>query len=277
MVEPCGSVQLHLRQWGDAGQTPFLLLHGHPGNAACMQIFAEALQEQFWVLAPDLRGYGSSQVSTPFQMQDHLLDLDRVLEQCRVDQFLVLGWSLGGLIALELALRHPHRVRGIVLVASAARPRGDHPSVTIWDEINTAIASILNWIQPGSPWVIETWGKRSLYRYLIQRHTPEAYRYLASSALPAYFQTSAQAQQALRQALRQRHDRTGAIGSLQMPTLVLAGEQDRHINCGASQETAQILPNSTWISYVHAAHLFPWEIPAQVQQDLQRWVTHQGW
>ena len=276
MVEPHGSVPLHLQQWGDGERTPFLMLHGHPGNGACMAVFAQALQEHFHVIAPDLRGYGRSRVSAPFQMEDHLLDLEAVIQRLRTERLLILGWSLGGLLALELALRQPHRIAGIVLVASAARPTGDHPPVTIWDELNTGIASILNWIWPGWPWVIDTWGRRSLYRYLIQRHTPAAYRSLARYALPAYLQTSPQARQALKQALQQRYDRTSALPSLQIPTLVLAGEQDRHINCRASQETAQLLPNATWIPYTNTAHLFPWEIPTQVQQDLQRWLREQG-
>lgn len=277
MVEPLGSVPLHLSQWGDPGRTPFLMLHGHPGSGACMTVFAEAVQDRFWVIAPDLRGYGASRVASPFQMTDHLLDLEALLQRLSLDRFWVLGWSLGGLVALELALRAPHRVAGIVLVAAAARPVGDHPPVTLWDEINTGIASILNVIWPGWPWVIDTWGRRSLYRYLIQRHTPEAYRYLARYALPAYLQTSALAHQALKQALRQRYDRSEAIGSLQIPTLVLAGQQDRHITCAASQATAQRLPNATWIPYGDTAHLFPWEIPMQVQQDLNRWLGQQGY
>lgn len=277
MIASTESLPLHLYQWGERGQTPILMLHGHPGGGRCMHVFAEAIRDQFWAIAPDLRGYGSSRAPASFQLQDHLSDLDALLERLSLDRFLVLGWSLGGILALELALRHRQRVQGLILIASAARPVGNHPPVDVWDEINTGIASVLNWIWPGWEWVIATWGRRSLYRYLIQHHTPEAYRYLARFALPAYLQTSTHAQHALRAALRERYDRTSDLNTLDMPALVMAGEQDCHITCAASQETAQALPRATWIPYLGTAHLFPWEIPGQVQQDLKQWLSNHHW
>lgn len=274
MTKGSGTVSLHLHYWGQADNPPVLMLHGHPGSGECMTVFAEALQDRFWVIAPDLRGYGQSRTSTPFVMEDHLTDLERVLHHLNIDRFLVLGWSLGGILALELALRYPHRVQGIILVASAARPVGDHPPVSVWDEINTGIASVLNWIWPGWPWIIDTWGRHSLYRYLIQRHTPATYQYLARFALPAYLRTSPHARQALRASLRQGYNRVEVIRHLPIPALVCSGQQDRHITCQASQETAQALA-ATWISYADTAHLFPWEIPEQVQQDLRSWLMDQ--
>ncbi len=271
-------LRLHYRRWGEGiPALPILMLHGHPGNGDCMAVFAEAVAGLHPCVAPDLRGYGRSQVRDPFQMQDHLEDLQGLLEELGWQECLVLGWSLGGILALELALRWPQRVKGLVLVASAACPRSHHPPVNGWDLMHTAIASLLNWLWPGWEWNIETFGRRSLYRYLMQQHTPKAYRYLAQFALPAYLGTSPLAKQALRAALRQGYNREGDLARLQIPVLVLAGEQDCHISLNSSLATAQALPRSTWIAYPHTAHLFPWEIPEQVGEDLRRWLQAQDW
>jgi proline iminopeptidase len=240
-------------------------------------VFGKALEKTFRVIAPDLRGYGSSKTSSPFEMTDHLLDLECLLETLHLDPCLLLGWSLGGILALELALRFPQRIQGLILIASAARPVGNHPPITWWDQLSTGIASLINAVVPGWEWNIETFGKQSLYRYLIQQHTPRTYRYLAQEALPAFFQTSSQATTALQRALRAKYSCLDRLTTLSCPVLVMAGAEDRHIMAQASQETAQVLlPNATWVCYPQTAHLFPWEIPDQVCADLEHWLDQQG-
>jgi proline iminopeptidase len=206
-------------------------------------------------------------------MGEHLEDLTELLDHQGIDRALVLGWSLGGILALELALRQPQRVSGLVLVATAARPRGNHPPITVGDTLYTAIASLINRAVPGWRWNIDTFGRRSLYRYLIQQHSPDAYRRLAREGFPAYVRTRRAATQALHRALRQGYDRSSDLPHIQVPTLVLAGAADRHITAASSQETATHLPHSTFKVYPHTAHLFPWEIPDQVCQDLDRWLA----
>ncbi|MEL7034032.1 MAG: alpha/beta hydrolase [Cyanobacteria bacterium J06592_8] len=255
---------------------PVLCLHGHPGSSECMSVFTDDLSRQFKTIAPDLRGYGKSHVSQPFQMQDHLVDLENLLDRLNIQQCLILGWSLGGILALELALKFPQRVTGLILVATAAYPRGSHPPITLLDNIYTGLAGIINWFFPGWDWNINTFGKRSLFRYLIQQHTPTAYKYLAHQAVPAYLQTSRYATQALNQALRNRYNRQNELDQIQCPALVLAGESDRHITCESSQATAEYLRNAQFYCYPRTAHLFPWEIPQRVQQDINNWLNTQN-
>ncbi|MDX2228108.1 MAG: alpha/beta hydrolase [Leptolyngbyaceae cyanobacterium bins.349] len=251
---------------------PVLCLHGHPGTGASMAVFTQHLSTRFKTLAPDLRGYGKSQTRNDFTMTDHLLDLDRLLDRYQIDRCLILGWSLGGILAIEMALRSPQRVSGLILVATSARPWGNHPAITWQDNVLTGVASILNWLDPGRQWVIDNLGRRSLYRYLIQQHTSDAYRYLAAAALPAYLQTSQPATRALFRAIRQGYNRLADLRQIQVPCLVLAGACDRHITAASSQEMVHYLPQAQWRCYSNAAHLFPWEIPNQVLTDIDQWL-----
>ncbi|MBH8572977.1 alpha/beta hydrolase [Nostocaceae cyanobacterium CENA369] len=251
---------------------PILALHGHPGSGRSLSVFTNHLSKHYQTIAPDLRGYGQSRVNGNFDMTDHLIDLEALLDRLQIEKCLLLGWSLGGILAMELALRLPQRVTGMILVATAARPYGNHPPVTWQDNLYTGVAALLNFINPSWQWNIETFGKRSLFRYLIQQHTPTAYSYIAQEAVPAYLQTSANASRALYTALRAGYDRLKDLEQIHCPSLVLAGVQDRHITVESSLETARYLKNSQWQCYPNTAHLFPWEIPQQVLNDIDRWL-----
>ncbi len=252
---------------------PILCLHGHPGSGRSLSVFTNHLSQRFQTIAPDLRGYGNSRCNGNFAMEDHLTDLETLLDRFKLEKCLVLGWSLGGILAMELAIRLPERVSGLILIATAARPRGSHPPVSWQDNFYTGVASILNRLQPSWEWNIQTFGKRSLYRYLIQQHTPTAYRYLAEEAMAAYLQTSTAATRALTTAIRAGYNRLAELEEIQCPSLVLAGAEDRHITAASSQETAQHLKDSEWRCYPNTAHLFPWEIPHQVLNDIDSWIN----
>ncbi|MGB3532044.1 MAG: alpha/beta hydrolase [Microcoleaceae cyanobacterium] len=265
------AIQLNTRIQGTG--YPILCLHGHPGSSQCMDVFTQSLSNRFQTIAPDLRGYGKSQVKQSFQMSDHLLDLEMLTRQLQLEQFIILGWSLGGILGVELALRQPERVKGLILVASAAQPRGNHPPISLQDNLYTGIASLINLLFPGWGWNIETFGKRSLFRYLIQRHTSSAYKYIAHAAVPAYLQTSRRATFALSQALRTGYNRLGELSTVQCPTLVMAGASDYHITAASSFATAEAIPIAQFHCYPNTAHLFPWEIPDRVITDIEEWLA----
>ena len=73
----------------------------------------------------------------------------------------------------------------MILVATAAHPLSSHPRKRhgrIY--CLQGVAGITNYLKPAWQWNIDTFGKRSLFRYLIQNHQPEAYRYLATEGTP---------------------------------------------------------------------------------------------
>ncbi len=251
---------------------PILCIHGHPGSGSSLSVFTHHLSKRFRTFAPDLRGYGKSRFKGDFKMQDHLIDLEAILDRFEVKKCLILGWSLGGILGIELALRFPKRVSGLILVATAARPRGNHPPIGFQDNLYTGIAAILNLFYPGWQWNINTFGKRSLFRYLIQQHTARTYGYLAREAVPAYLQTSGVATRALNKALASGYNRLPDLNQITCPSLVLAGAEDLHITAESSLETARNLKNSQWQCYSNTAHLFPWEVPDAVLRDIDRWL-----
>jgi pimeloyl-ACP methyl ester carboxylesterase len=263
-------MRLHYKKQGQG--LPILCLHGHPGSANTMTVFMERLSDRYQTIAPDLRGYGASQTRSPFELDDSLGDLITLLDDQGIDRCIVLGWSLGGILALELALQYSERVVGLILIATAAHPVGSHPPTSWMELVNTGLGSLLNVLAPGNRLVRLGLGPRSLYRYLLCQHTPTAYRHLAKEGFWAYLGTSRLANQALNRALARRYNRLPDLRSVTIPCLVLCGAEDRHITAAASLETAAHLPWAESHCYPNTAHLLPWEIPDQLLGDIHHWL-----
>jgi pimeloyl-ACP methyl ester carboxylesterase len=252
---------------------PMLALHGHPGSGSSLSVFTDYYSQRFRTIAPDLRGYGKTPAPSKFEILDHLEDLVALLDRQGIERTLVLGWSLGGIFAMELALRYPERVSGLILVATAARPWGDHPPISLGDNLLTAAAGLINLVLPGWQWNIDTLGKRSLFRHMVQQHTPATYEFLARNAVYAFLKTSPQAYGALNRAVGTGYNRVPDLSKILCPTLMLMGEGDRHISPSASRETAKALPNCEWECYPETAHLLPWEIPEKLRSRIDQWLA----
>jgi 3-oxoadipate enol-lactonase len=112
-----------IRELGDPGCGPtVVLLHGL-GATADLNFAAlyPALFGRFHVVAPDLRGHGKGiRTPEPFGLATCADDVVSLLDVLGVEHAVLLGYSMGGPIALLGARRHPMRVRGLVLCATAA-------------------------------------------------------------------------------------------------------------------------------------------------------------
>ena len=98
---------------------PVLLIHGHTLDARMWQPQIAALEGQFEIIAPTLRGYGVfQQFEESVSHSDDLIDLLETRGSTRVH---VVGLSLGGNIALELSLRCPERVATLTLLDSSLK------------------------------------------------------------------------------------------------------------------------------------------------------------
>jgi pimeloyl-ACP methyl ester carboxylesterase len=99
-----------------AGQGPgLLLLHGLGGSHDDWRRQVAGFARHFRVVAPDLRGFGDSERLEPYTIQQHARDAAALLEALGISRAHVVGLSMGGAIAMELALAEPQRVAGLVL------------------------------------------------------------------------------------------------------------------------------------------------------------------
>jgi pimeloyl-[acyl-carrier protein] methyl ester esterase len=103
--------------------TPVVLLHGWSLAAAVFDPLAAALSRAHRVVAPDLRGHGGSSAGLPFGLDALALDLEALLAHLELRGAALLGWSLGGQVALAALGRPAVRARVDRLVLASATPR----------------------------------------------------------------------------------------------------------------------------------------------------------
>lgn len=104
------------------GRTAMLLLHGFPQTHAMWHRVAQLLQDDFYLVMPDLRGYGDS--SKPAGLQDHsnyskrvlAQDMVEVMDALGIDTFYLCGHDRGGRVAHRLAVDHPSRVKKLCVI-----------------------------------------------------------------------------------------------------------------------------------------------------------------
>lgn len=103
--------------------TPVVLLHGLGSRREDWLPTARILARRHRVTLVDLPGHGVAEMPEPFSLERATVSLDRSLAEVPDGPVILVGHSLGGLIAASVAIERPERVRGLVLVETALRPQ----------------------------------------------------------------------------------------------------------------------------------------------------------
>ena len=124
---PLRGLHYHVRVWGTpaANKTPLVMVHGWMDVAASYQFVVDALSEDHYVIAPDWRGFGRTQVPDVdhFWFPDYLADLDFLLDHYAPNQPIhLVGHSMGGNVVMLYAGVRPERVRRLINLEGFGMP-----------------------------------------------------------------------------------------------------------------------------------------------------------
>lgn len=136
--------RLAYRSYGDPQGEPIVLIHAFASQSGSWATIAEALaQRGFQVIVPDLRGHGRSDWTRSYALTDFEDDLSALLDALGLGPINLVGHSLGGHLALRLALRQPERIRRLIIEAAPVPPR-DAADATALTAASTGPA----WLRP---------------------------------------------------------------------------------------------------------------------------------
>lgn len=260
---------------GAVEQTPILILDGIGCSGWAWQKIIPSLARRRRVALVHHRGHGQSPVPPrPWNLAMHTLadDAAAVAERLEFGPAIVVGFSMGFQVALELYRRHPEQVAGLVSVAG---PCGSPLSTfggSGW------AAQVMPLISAASRVASKTYG-RIWKRLLPSRLVRDIGLWTAVDAgridpgdFELYFRQMSKLEPALFVSMLERaqaHDANDVLKDVKVPTMIIAGGRDGFVPADELRRIAHTIPSAQWCYMPHATHALPAEYPAEILELLE--------
>jgi pimeloyl-ACP methyl ester carboxylesterase len=240
---------------GSPGGVPLVLLHAWGESRRAFSRLLPALDAGLHVFAFDQRGHrDADKPAKGYGLTDFAQDVTAFLDAVGLPSAVLLGSSSGGYVAQQVALDHPDRVRGLVLIGAPRSLAGRAPFA---DDVDALVDPIdRRWVEASLEW------------FEFVQPVPADYlsdRVEDGVRMPARVWRDALA------GLSAARPPTEA-GTIAAPTLVIHGARDLLPVAEADRLVAAI-PGSQLIVYPDAAHLVLWEHPDRIANDVAGWIA----
>src|SRR6476646_4819886 len=115
--ETVNGLRLRYLEWGRPDALPVVCVHGYTSSAEALHALAQRMQDRAHLIAMAVRGHGDSAWSPDgaYQYADQAGDLAALVDRLGIERFVLIGTSMGGIIAMAYAAQHAQRLRGLVL------------------------------------------------------------------------------------------------------------------------------------------------------------------
>jgi 3-oxoadipate enol-lactonase len=267
---PINNLQIAYDDHG-AGQ-PIIFLHAFPLNRHMWDADIRSLllegdtQGRFRLVALDWPGFGESDIVDEVSTMEQFADIvAQLMDTLGMRQAILCGLSMGGYAAFAFLRKYPQRLAGLILADT--RPGADTPEARVNRENMAKIA-----LTEGTEAIANMQLPRLISEYTRQ-HEPQVETQLRQMINEA----TAQGIAAASRGMAQRLDSTPLLAGMQVPTLVIVGEQDVLTPPDVAQAYAQQIPNSQFVVIPHAGHISNMEQPEAFLQAvrgfLHSWYT----
>ena len=229
---------------------PVVFLHAFPLNRTMWEPQVGALVAECRCITIDFRGFGDSPAAPPFSMDRYADDAVGVLDSLQIEQAVVVGLSMGGYAAFSLWRRHRHRVRALVLAdtrSGADTPEGVEKRRTLIEVARTQGSTAVANLQIAALMGTTTREKRPDIYDAVHRTIAQAPVEGIVGAL---------------EAMMGRADSTPTLATINVPTLVIVGDEDTLTPVGEARALHAGIAGSRLEILAQAGHLSNLERPA---------------
>jgi pimeloyl-ACP methyl ester carboxylesterase len=253
-------IRLHFEEWGRG--TPVLIIPGIPAVVSDCAGLAEGLADRFRVVAFDNRGSGqSTKPDEPYSIGGFAADATGLLDTLGIGRAHVVGFSMGGMIAQELAIAAPDRLIGLVLACThAGLKHATPPSPAAAEAFRLDARSWAERMRVLAPFAFSPGYAR--------RH-PEAFETFVEKK-----SRDEQPDFAYRRQLAAsvRHDTLARLCRITVPTLVITGSDDAVVPAANSRLLADRIPDARLVVVPGAGHLFFAERPTEAVDAIKAFL-----
>ena len=247
------------------GGPSLVLLHGMWCNRGMFDAMAAELAQGATVVAPDLRGHGESGEAVNWDLVDQARDVVELLDALRIPSADLLGFSLGGMVALTLALRWPERLRRLILVSTTGGVEGPvrQAEVRVLAEVLRRLDGETRLLDPAPQWVFAP-GFRERHPEVVGAWLAGVRR-MKGEALAHALDVAAA-----------RPDLGDRLADIPHPALVVVGSADALLPPTESERLADGLPGGRLVSLQGAGHAVPLERPHELAALVREFVGGSG-
>lgn len=257
-------LRFHYRDWAgprQAGPGPdaqdLVLLHGYTGHARSWDAFAEAMASDYRVLALDQRGHGETGWAPPDQYGtfEMVEDLEAFVAALGLDRFVLLGLSMGGIVAIEYAGRRPSALERLVIVdiapeiaAEGMRNIGESVARSdVFESVDAAFARARedNPVPPEAHHLHRV--RHSLMRTEDGRWT---YRYDRALRDPSIVRPRPSVEDGWR-----------SVAAIDVPTLLIRGEDSNILDRSVADRMVRDIPDCRFVEVAGSGHSVPLDKP----------------
>ncbi|AIG74199.1 Hypothetical protein AJAP_06405 [Amycolatopsis japonica] len=238
---------------------PLVLLHAFPVDARMWDAVRAPLSERLRLITPDQRGLGRSplpETDREPDLDDAARDVVALLDRLELDKVVLGGCSMGGYLTMAVLRLAPERVGGLVFIdtkATADTPEAAQARHDVAARVETE----------GAGWMPEA-VTPGLLAEKARPEVVERLRELITTQPPSGIAWAARAMAA-------RPDSLETLRSVDVPALVVVGEEDGLTPLEAANTLVETLPDATLVVLPEAGHLTPLEDPAGVVEAILGW------
>ena len=250
--------RLHYAEQGNPTGEAIIFLHGYSDTWFSFSRVLPLLSPSYHAFALTQRGHGDSEKpECCYTPDDFAADVDAFMDTVGIEEATVVGASTGALFAQRLALSYPRRVSRLVLIGAQT-------------PANEAISGLREEVQalddPVPPEFVREFQESTIYHPVPQEFLDTAIS--ESLKLPArvwrdYMEEAA---------LSIDHDYAVELSEINVPTLILWGEQDALLPHAEQEQTAAAIPDATLKVYPDTGHAVHWERPEWILRHLDEFM-----
>jgi pimeloyl-ACP methyl ester carboxylesterase len=238
-----------------------VLLHPFPANQEFWLPVAETLSSRYRVVLPDMRGHGDSGAGDgPATMDKHAADIQRVMDDAGVGRALLVGVSIGGYALFEFWRRHRGRVAALGLCNTKAPADGPEAR-------NGRMQAAKDVLEHGTEPFFQ-----SMVPRVFSKATRETRPDLVEGALRMMRKMSPQDVAQVQQGMALRPDSVDTLKTINVPTLLITGDDDILTGVNEAELMRQHIANSELRVIPKAGHYSPWEQPQETGKLVRQFL-----